>query len=110
MIKIEVDMMHRNAFASNCMCGWTLLIRKKNDSFLGGIAKLDKQEISSEFLRTYLPGWENLKWRKLDIHAPFFPEELVAECGDYKLNIILPAESKKPKHVVKSEFCEFMQG
>ena len=108
MIKIEIGIMCHAAYASIDKYDWTLSIRKKDDSEVGKIAKYHKETIDSQLLRDYLPGWENIAWRKLKTPR-MFPQELMGECGEYRLNIILSGKSKKTEDAIKQEFLEFMQ-
>ena len=108
MIKIEIGIMCHSAYASNDKYDWTLSIRKKDDSEVGEIARKHKETVDSQILRDYLPGWENIAWRKLKT-PPMFPQELMGECGAYKLHIILPEKSQKTEEAIKQEFLEFMQ-
>ena len=108
MIHIETGIMSKSAFASNEKYEWTLSIRKVDDSSVGEIARKHKEQIDSQYLRDYLPGWENIQWEKLN-KSPMFLQEFGAECGDYRLNIILSEKNTKPEDCIANEFVEFMQ-
>jgi hypothetical protein len=58
--------------------------------------------------RDYLPGWENIAWRKLK-KQPMFLQELTGECGEYKVHIILSEKCQKTEDAITQEFMEFMR-
>ena len=108
MINVEVGIMCSSAYASNENYEWTLSIRKRDNSEVGEIAKYHKKTVTSQYLRNYLSGWEDIAWRELRT-PPMFPKELMGECGEYQLNIIIAENNRKTEEVIRQEFNEFMQ-
>lgn len=108
MLNVEIGIMCRDAHVSRDKYEWTLSIRKNDDSEVGDIAKKHKSQIDSEYLRDYLPGWENIEWKRLKT-PPKFPKELSADCGSYKLTIILADKNKSEDITIINEFQGFMQ-
>lgn len=109
MINVEINPICTCVHISNEDSNLVVTIRKIDGSSVGWIEKKNITTINSRFLRDYLPGWENMKWRNEPDKPPHYLTEYSGECGSYSIQMLIPMrDSGTSLEDVKDKFNALM--
>lgn len=87
--------------------GWSLTLRRADFKPDEALSRYFGKNVRAQDLRTFLPNWPRLTWRRLP-ENPFYKAEVSARDGVYLVN--LQAAGGGNEGAVLEAFCGFMKG